>query len=298
MLMIYKYSIIVPHFNDFDNLKKLLSSIPKRDDIEIIIVDDNSDSILDLSAFINHNVSLFINDKGVQSAGACRNIGLKHATAKWLLFADSDDFFTSSAFDILDENAREDFDVIYFSPTSVDLKTGLISTRHIHYQKLVKYFLRNGGEEINFSFYASWSRLISNVFLKNNSIQFDEVIASNDVMFSLEVALRVEKINASDEAIYCITKRKGSLTTLVEPKILKTRYKVSMHRNDLLYQCGQIYYQEPFLRILKRYWRIINLKTIITLFKLLLMGRLLFFPTRFKASLKNLLLLEKKRYKK
>ena len=37
------YSIIIPHKNTPSLLQRCLDSIPQRSDIEIIIVDDNSD---------------------------------------------------------------------------------------------------------------------------------------------------------------------------------------------------------------------------------------------------------------
>ena len=37
------YSIIIPHKNTPDLLRKCLDSIPHRDDVQIIVVDDNSD---------------------------------------------------------------------------------------------------------------------------------------------------------------------------------------------------------------------------------------------------------------
>ena len=37
------YSIIIPHHNTPDLLQRLLHSIPQRDDLEVIIVDDNGD---------------------------------------------------------------------------------------------------------------------------------------------------------------------------------------------------------------------------------------------------------------
>ena len=37
------YSIIIPHYNNAEDLKRCLASIPEREDVEIIIVDDNSD---------------------------------------------------------------------------------------------------------------------------------------------------------------------------------------------------------------------------------------------------------------
>jgi glycosyltransferase involved in cell wall biosynthesis len=37
------YSFIIPHHNSPKLLERCLNSIPQRDDIEIIVVDDNSD---------------------------------------------------------------------------------------------------------------------------------------------------------------------------------------------------------------------------------------------------------------
>lgn len=87
-----KYSIIIPHFNDFKSLERLLNSIPSRDDIEIIVIDDKSTDEYDLDS-IKSKCIFLNNETPIKSAGTCRNIGLKIAKGKWLLFADSDDVF-------------------------------------------------------------------------------------------------------------------------------------------------------------------------------------------------------------
>ena len=38
------FSVIIPHFNSFNLLGKLIESIPNRREIEVIVVDDNSDN--------------------------------------------------------------------------------------------------------------------------------------------------------------------------------------------------------------------------------------------------------------
>ena len=46
------YTIIIPHKNIPNLLERLLNSIPCRDDLEIIVVDDNSsDEIVDFNNF-------------------------------------------------------------------------------------------------------------------------------------------------------------------------------------------------------------------------------------------------------
>ena len=41
--MNYIYSIIIPHKNSPELLSRCLDSIPNRDDLQVVIVDDNSD---------------------------------------------------------------------------------------------------------------------------------------------------------------------------------------------------------------------------------------------------------------
>lgn len=282
-----RYSIIIPHFNDFERLNRLIKSIPARKDIEIIVIDDNSDKEPIISSFSNYNISIFINNSGVQSAGACRNIGLKKATGKWLLFADSDDIYMPNAFDIMDENVDEKYEIIYFSPTSLDFTTEKTSDRHIPYEKLVKSFLRSGNCSINYFFYVPWSKLILGEFVKNHSIKFDEVIASNDVMFSLRAGVNAKHIKAVDENVYCVTKRVGSLTSLSDNEMLRVRFEVSLQRNDFLFQWNLKSYQASVYSLLKKYRKIIDFKCFLILLKKSCTGKIIIFPVTFKGYIKS-----------
>lgn len=40
--MQYLYTFIIPHYNNFSYLERLLSTIPYRDDIQKIVVDNSS----------------------------------------------------------------------------------------------------------------------------------------------------------------------------------------------------------------------------------------------------------------
>ena len=94
------YSFIIPHHNCPNLLYRLLDTIPQREDIEIIVVDDNSDA--DKVPLINRNdVQLFlIPASESKGAGHARNIGLDHAKGKWLLFADSDDYYEKNVISV------------------------------------------------------------------------------------------------------------------------------------------------------------------------------------------------------
>lgn len=97
------YSFVIPHHNSPELLNRCLNSIPQRDDIEIIVIDDNSDE--DKKPKLSRpDVKLIsIDAEHTKGAGRARNYGLKEATGKWIVFSDADDFFIPSFIDVLDQ---------------------------------------------------------------------------------------------------------------------------------------------------------------------------------------------------
>src|SRR5699024_11398178 len=89
-------SIIIPHYNSTFLLAKLLRSIPYNSAVQVIIIDDNSDEFYQSELYnlqLKNNVAIYTNESNTKGAGASRNIGLEKAVGKWLLFADSDDYY-------------------------------------------------------------------------------------------------------------------------------------------------------------------------------------------------------------
>lgn len=120
--MEYTFSIIIPHFDIPDLLMRCLKSIPVSKDIQVIVVDDNSpdaDTYLERYPELSRPYLEFIRTTKGGGAGYARNIGLDHATGKWLLFADADDFFVEDMYDIISSNTDSKADVIYFKKESV-----------------------------------------------------------------------------------------------------------------------------------------------------------------------------------
>src|SRR5690606_20485542 len=118
----YNYSIIIPHKNIPKLLERCLWSIPRRKDLQIIVVDDNSDPlIVDFDNFPGLNdpaVEVYFTKEG-KGAGYARNVGLSKAEGRMLLFADADDFFNYCIHDILEEYKDCDTDIVYFKSNSV-----------------------------------------------------------------------------------------------------------------------------------------------------------------------------------
>lgn len=77
------YSIIIPHKNCPDLLRRCVDSIPEREDVQIIVVDDNSDEgkKQSLKEFKNLQVVLLDSSQS-KSAGRARNVGISTLAAE------------------------------------------------------------------------------------------------------------------------------------------------------------------------------------------------------------------------
>lgn len=220
----YNFSIIIPHKNIPDLLCRCVSSIPRREDVEIIIVDDNSDpNIVDFEHFPclgEKNVNVFF-DKSGRGAGHARNIGLENARGQWLIFADADDFFFYSIRKAMDECLKSDADIIYYKSTNLDCDTYKIGNRrsNITNNSIDKYLIdaENGEHLIRMRHPAPWGKLINANLVHRHGIRFEEIPKANDYKFSYLCGYYASKIEAHDIAIYCITSRANNLTSAQIP---------------------------------------------------------------------------------
>lgn len=229
-------SIIIPHYNSTETLITLIETIPNRREIQVIIVDDHSNEeekkkLLKIKEdYENENIIFLNNKRYKKGAGACRNIGLEYADGDWILFADADDFFIDGFFQVVKKYFKSNNDVVFFKPTSIEIDTQKISDRHKFYEKLIEDYLASKNKKtetlLRYRFVVPWSKLIKKKFIIDNNIFFDEVISANDVMFSTKLGYYMKKFDVSEEAIYCVTKNKGSLTMSISEQIFDTRMGV------------------------------------------------------------------------
>ena len=109
-------TVIIPVYNQEKLVIRALDSIPEKEDIEVIVVDDGSYDmtfmmVKDYIEHSNKNIVLLSHDvnKGV---GAAVNKGLDNATGDYIVLLESDDYFLPNFEECLDE--LDGTDLIYF----------------------------------------------------------------------------------------------------------------------------------------------------------------------------------------
>jgi len=213
-----KYSVIVPHFNDAARLHRLLQSIPSsRDDIEILVVDDCSTKMSELTRIQDKWTSVrWMSTMLNSGAGAARNLGLSFASGEYIIFSDSDDLFAPSAFEIFDEYVSNQ-ELIYFLADGVQEIDGSRSGRADKFNHLVKRFSDSNSYpdliELKLGHVVPWAKVYSRSFLIRTGIKFDEVRVADDIAFNVMAALQANRISAVSKVVYITFRRTGSITS-------------------------------------------------------------------------------------
>lgn len=219
-LSLINVSIIIPVYNVEDYLSKCLESVIGQTykEIEIICIDDCSqDKSLDILTEYSRRDSRIIVLKNEKNSGLAytRNIGLKKATGKYILFVDSDDVISRDLLEIC-MGIDCDADIIYF-----DYKQLTDEKRDI---RLSSCKMREGAYEGNTFFkdavrhdniiFAVWTKLYDRNFLISNNIFFYNAIIYEDILFSFYCYLKAKKVYNLHAKLYEYRVRKNSIMTM------------------------------------------------------------------------------------
>lgn len=242
------FSIIIPHRNSVSYLPILLSTIPKTNQIEIILVDNSVTPIAKTDVITDRDFILLYSDPN-KGAGGARNLGIKNAHGKWIVFADADDYFENRAFDLFYNYFESEADIVYFGMGGIYVDTNEVSDRGDKYTELVRNFLAGliSENKIRTCFSSPCSKMIKSKLINERCIRFDEVVSSNDVYFSLLSGYYANKIDACDKIVYIATVSKGSLTKRRDYIAMISRLEVSLRRNKFLREKKLGEYQDSIL---------------------------------------------------
>lgn len=216
-------TLIIPIYNTYDKLVRLLESIPLDARIQIIIVDDHSDITEENREYIEREKSkrelLYVSTpKGKKGAGSARNVALPMALGEWLVFADSDDYYAKDSIDRFLEDlmlVTGDVDIVFCRHICADDSLNEDGGNN-ELSKYVDNFRITGDRKselwLRCRYHVPWGRAIRRSMVVDNDFRFDEVRFANDVMFSIKTGLAARNILAFDYNLYVYVSNSGSLT--------------------------------------------------------------------------------------
>ena len=229
-----KISIIIPVYNVEKYLRKCVQSILNQtySNLEILLIDDGStDESGRICEELNKNDSrikvLHKKNGGVSSA---RNLGIKRATGKYLIFIDSDDYLEKNMIEVLYNNLRNNNVDISICEYYMDYGNSEIEKRHDNAEEFIlnkedfyKYILDNkyfGGYLYN--------KLIKRELIYNEKsiILFDENIhICEDLLYMCQIAQNMDKAYYTTTPYYYYVQRKdGTIRKIYSEKQLSNFY--------------------------------------------------------------------------
>ncbi len=239
------YSIIIPHKNTPDLLQYCLDSIPIRDDVQVIVVDDNSNADkVDFGHFPQwkgKNYECYFTKKS-GGTGYAENVGMGYAIGKWLLFVGADDYLLPLPNEIFDEEKDTEADMVYFRPKAVMLSDRIsYSKRADCYNAIIdRYFAYGDETELRCRYFSICGRLINRKMVVEKSIRFDEIQYSNDNLFAVKIGVNAGKIEVREKPLYCITESGNTLTSnfMKKPGELQIRTDAFFRAQEVVHEHG------------------------------------------------------------
>ena len=206
-----KISIILPVYNSEKTIKRTINSVLSQtnENYELIIVNDGSK---DNSGTICREYAnkypttikyIEIPNGGVSNA---RNIGLKNATGKYIMFIDADDEYYEETLQVVSDYIKEEVELIVFGYERIHTNTGKIkemNTDIIYLSDDTKLNLFIEMLQKKYLFNQIWNKLYIKKILMENEIYFDINISSGeDYRFNLKYMDKIQKAVSIGKVLY------------------------------------------------------------------------------------------------
>ncbi|MEG1572879.1 MAG: glycosyltransferase family A protein [Bacteroidales bacterium] len=212
-------SIIIPAYNAESYLSRCIASIYNQDlitsDFEILLIENNSqDSTLECAQTLQKQYAkLSILQQKTQGVSASRNMGIRQAQGKFLLFVDADDYLLphtlKNALRLAD---TQNLDLLYFAHQRN--KGYILPTEQLRTLPRPK----TGTEIYDLLPYTSsaCTFLFNRSFLAHQAIYFNESIhIGEDALFVCQSLLYAQNVNIDPHCIYFYELNAHSSTAIV-----------------------------------------------------------------------------------
>lgn len=210
--MDYCVSVIIPMYNRAHIVGRALESVFRQSlkEIEVLVVDDGSTdgSVAVVKEYQKEHANLRLFEVAHGGPGLARNVGIKNARGKYIVFLDSDDFVPEQAYELLYRAAEEnnyDFVVGQVARKINTVNQGKWFVPDRIAQVIRSYVGKNcaGNYDIPLRNPAIWNRLIRRDFILRHDLLYGKEIFGEDMTYNLKLFGAAERATAIDEVVYC-----------------------------------------------------------------------------------------------
>ncbi len=230
-------SIIVPVYNAEKYLKKCLDSLVNqtKKELEFILINDGSTDKSEeiIKTYKDKRIKYFKNKN--QGIGKTRNFGIEKSSGKYIMFLDSDDYFSSDACEILYKEAeKEKADLIVFDYYRVE-------KGNLNEVKIESFNATNIKADSSLLLKINLgpcNKIYKTDLIKNNGIKFEESLKYEDTLFVVKAIYNAQKIIKLNRFLHYYMIHEKSETTVRDERvfdILKIVDKIRKYlKNDEL----------------------------------------------------------------
>lgn len=201
-------SVIIPIYNSEKYLSRCIDSILMQTykDIEILLVDDGStDNTKEICIdYSNKDSRVKYLHKDNSGVSATRNYGIEHASGEWIIFIDSDDYFSdANVFNRLMEvvnknpNVMPIFNFISLKDNNVTEKQNEFVIGNPDVEDIMANCIAgvNHSTNLTYMFRAVWCKMFNKKIVDEHNIRFDEkMYMGEDAVFLIEYVQYIESI--------------------------------------------------------------------------------------------------------
>ena len=221
----YLFSVIVPVYNGEETISRCIDSVLNQEfeDFELIIVDDGStDKTSEICKAYGGSIKYIRKENG--GVSSARNVGLKAATGKYILFIDSDDYVMP---DYLRSMEKGDEDIV-FARITIDVKgkdlrseTFETETYKCDVKTVILLYRRKWLDTV-------WGVRFKSDIIKDKKLAFDETMhICEDGIFMASYMLHVFSIKQQEKACYVYTSSYGNTLSSVSDKLFRYMLKAN-----------------------------------------------------------------------
>lgn len=228
------FSVIIPVYNTRDYLPMAIESVLKQDctDYEIIVIDDDSSdgSREVVEAYEKRGEIIAVYNEKNQGLSAARNKGMEMARGEYIVFLDSDDYFSRDALSNFKKKIEEYDQPDIIAGHAYRLNGTCISKKRGNKRPIRGVMsgleLLERGYQKNYLFACSQFYIYCRHFIEKNHLQFEEGIVHEDELFTPIAMCSAKRVVDGDFEFYYHRYRKGSISNTKDQKHIRSIYIV------------------------------------------------------------------------